>query len=96
MEADRNSCTSAWTSLYHVNNVVIILYISLYLAFSMAIYTWKGTFFSQMLMYTSEHTSVCQGFVVEDIVAIFFDSSSGVTVAKPVHEMHIGILFVGK
>src|SRR5215475_12317269 len=44
-EAGRNSsCTSAWTSLY--------------LTFSMAIYTWKGTFFSQMLMYTSERTSV--------------------------------------
>src|SRR5215475_135444 len=41
-EAGRNSCTSAWTSLYHVNNVVIILHISLYLTFSMAIYTWKG------------------------------------------------------
>ena len=67
-EAGRNSsCTSAWTSLYHVNNVFIMLHISLYLNFSMAIYTLKGTFFSQMLMYMSEH--VCQGFVVEDIVA---------------------------
>jgi hypothetical protein len=58
-EAGRNySCTSAWTSLYHINNVFIILHTSLYLTFSMSIYTWKGTFFSQMLMYTSEHTSV--------------------------------------
>src|SRR5215469_262091 len=58
-EAGRNSsCTSAWTLLYHINNVFLILHISLYLTFSMAIYTWKGTFFSQMLMYTSEHTSV--------------------------------------
>jgi hypothetical protein len=57
-EAGRNSsCTSAWTSLYHVN-VFIILHISLYLTFSMAIYTWKGNFFSQKLMYMSEHTSV--------------------------------------
>ena len=40
MEAGRDSsCTSAWTSLYHVNNVFIILHTSLYLTFSMAIYT---------------------------------------------------------
>ena len=44
-EAGRNSCTNAWTSLYHANNVFIILHISLYLTFSMAICTWKGTFF---------------------------------------------------
>jgi hypothetical protein len=39
-EAGRNSsCTSAWTPLYHVNNMFIILHTSLYLTFSMAIYT---------------------------------------------------------
>ena len=44
-EAGRNSsCTSAWTSLYHVNNVFIILHISLCLTFSMEIYTWKEPF----------------------------------------------------
>jgi hypothetical protein len=58
-KAGRNSsCSSAWTLLYQVNNVFIFLHILLYLTFSTAVYTRKGTFFSQMLVNTSEHTSV--------------------------------------
>ena len=95
-EAGRNSsCISAWTPLDHVNNVFIFFHISLYLTYSMAVYTWKGTFFSQMLVNTTEHTSVG-------------DSSSGyrsrysstaavvLPVAKPVYKMHIGVFFIGK
>ena len=45
-EAGRNSsCTNAWTSLYHAYNVFIIIHISLYLTFSMAIYTWERNLF---------------------------------------------------
>jgi hypothetical protein len=61
----------------------------------MVVYTWKGTFFLQMLVNTSEHMSV------EDLLSrisqpIFFDSSSGVTIAKPVHKMHNSVFFLGK
>jgi hypothetical protein len=39
-EAGRNfSCTSAGTSLYHVNNIFILLHTSLYLTFSTAVKT---------------------------------------------------------
>jgi len=42
-EAGRNfSCTNAWTSLYHVNDVFIFLHISLYLTFSTAVYICRG------------------------------------------------------
>jgi hypothetical protein len=67
-EAGRNSsCTNTWTSLDYINSVFIFRHVSLYLTFSTAVYIWKGTFFSQMLVNASEH--VCQGFVVEDTVA---------------------------
>jgi hypothetical protein len=48
-----------------------------------------------MLMYTSEHTSV-RDSSSRISYPIFFDIISGVTVVKPLHEMHIGIIFVGK
>ena len=63
--------------------------------FSVAVYTLKGARFSQTLVNISAHTEV--GDLSSTVLLpIFFNSSSGVNVAKLVHKMHFGIIFIGK
>jgi hypothetical protein len=49
--------------------------------FSMAVYTWKGAFFSQALINTSENTSVGDLWL-RIFFLIFLDSRSGITKCK--------------
>jgi hypothetical protein len=96
IEVGRNSlCTSAWTSLYHVNNFLICLYVLLYLTFSTAVYTLNGTIFSHILVNTSEHMSV-RNSMSRILLPIFFNSSSVFTIAKLIYKVHIGIFFTGE
>ena len=92
----RNSwCSSAWTFLCHVSNVFIFLHIFLYWMFSVAIYTLKGACFSQTLVNINALTEVGDSSSTI-LLPLFFNSSSGVNVAKLVHKMHFGIIFIGK
>lgn len=96
IEAGRNSwCTNAWTLLCRVSNIFIFHHILLYLMLIVAVYTLKGACFSQALVSRSEHkaTGVLSSTV---LLPMFFNSSSGVNVAKLIHKMHIGIFFLGK
>jgi hypothetical protein len=63
--------------------------------FSVAVYTLKGSRFSQTLVNISEHTEVGDSSLTI-LLPLFFNSSSGVNVAKLVHKMHFGIIFTGK
>jgi hypothetical protein len=81
--------------LYYVHNVFLLLHVSLYFTFSTAVCTWKGALFPQVMVNISDHASV-RDLSSMIFLLMFVNSSSGVTIAKPVHEMHIGILFVGK
>jgi len=63
--------------------------------FSVAVYTLTGARFSQTLV------NISAGAEVGDLSAtvlllLFFNRSSGVNVAKLVHKMHFGIIFIGK
>jgi hypothetical protein len=48
-----------------------------------------------MLVNTSEYMSD-RDLSLRISQPIFFDSSSGVTVANPIHKMHIGVFFTRK
>jgi len=62
---ESSSCTTVCTSLHHANNAFHFLQISLYLTFSIAVYTWQVAIFSQVFM---NITYVDQGFVIKNIV----------------------------
>jgi hypothetical protein len=63
--------------------------------FSLAVYTLKGARFSQTLVNISAHTEVGDSSSTI-LLPLFFNSSSGVNVAKLVHKMNFGIIFIGK
>jgi len=63
--------------------------------FSTAFCARKGTLSSQGLVNTSEPMSI-RNSTSKISLPIFFKRVGGVVVAKPVHKMHIGLLFVRK
>jgi hypothetical protein len=58
------------------------------MAFSTAVYT-------QVLVNTRKQTLI-RNLSTRILLPIFVNSSSGVTVAKPVNEMYVGVFFIGK
>jgi hypothetical protein len=73
----------------------VFLHTLLYLRFITAVYAQKEALSSHGLVNTSEPMSI-RDSTSKVSSPIFFKRVSGVVVAKPVHKMHIGLLFVGK
>ena len=68
---------------------------SSYMRFSTAVYARKGALSSQEPVNTSEPMSI-RDSTSRIPLPLLFKRVSGVVVAKPVHKMHIGVLFVRK
>jgi hypothetical protein len=63
--------------------------------FSVAVYSLKGPRFSQTLVNISAHTEIGNSSSII-LLPLFFNSSSGVNIAKLIHKMHFGIIFTWK
>jgi hypothetical protein len=77
-----SSCANAWSLLYPVNSIFILLHISLYLTSTTAVYTWKRTLLSHTLINTSENRRV-RDLSSRVLQPISYDKRSVVTVANP-------------
>jgi hypothetical protein len=84
-------CTSAWTSLYYARNIFLSIHIPLYFMFSTVVYSLKGSIFLHVLVKNEDMLIRDLSFRLS--VLIFFNNSSGITISKPIHKVHIGVFF---
>jgi len=79
-----------------VRNICLLFHhISLQCLFSTKVYSLRGSFSRRCwltLMNTRRSSTRRRGYRCP----LFFNSSSGLTVAKPAHKMHIGVFFIVK
>jgi len=59
----------------------------------MVVYSEKGSIFLHVLVKNEDRLSRDLSF--RPSVLIFFKNSSGITISKPIHKLHIGVFFRG-